>query len=230
MALPRVQIPAFSAGPGLHRLLRVDRVAGLEGQLVEGPLGRCTVRLDGDVLQVDVGEGPFLGELALRLAYYLATSRLGGLLIHSSALALGEVGLIACGQSGAGKSTLARLGRGAGARLLTDEVVQVFPDGRMGGTPFRSDPDNVGSPGLVTARYLVALRKADHEALAPLPPLEAAALVMAQCFEVEGLAIPRAEVQRRALAFLGAVELRALHFRKHPDAGRFIAEALAPRG
>jgi len=232
MSLPRVQVGAFSvdaASPSAPPpLLRIDRVPGLVGQPVEGPLGRCTVQLDTEVLRVDLADGPFLGELALRLAYYLTTARQGGLLVHSSALAsAGGVGLLACGKSGAGKSTLARLGRAAGLRLLTDEVVQVFPDGRIGGTPFRSDPDNVGSPGLVRARYFLALEKADCEALAPLPPLEAAGLLMAQRFEVEELSLSRPEVQRRALAFLSAVELKTLRFRKHADVGRFIADALA---
>jgi hypothetical protein len=229
MSLPRVQVAAFSVpSPSLALpLLRVERVPGLVGQPVEGPLGRCTVQLAGEVLRVDLAEGPFLGELALRLAYYLGTARQGGLLVHSSALASGDVGLLACGKSGAGKSTLARLGRASGLRLLTDEVVQVFPDGRICGTPFRSDPDNVGSPGSVRARYFVALEKASAEALVPLPPLEAAGLLMAQRFEVEELSLSRAEVQRRALAFLSAVELRTLRFRKHAEAGRFVADALA---
>lgn len=231
MSLPRVQVGAFSAASASSSaaplLLRIERVPGLVGQPVEGPLGRCTVRLDGEVLRVDLADGPFLGELALRLAYYLTTARQGGLLVHSSALASGAVGLLACGKSGAGKSTLARLGSAAGLRLLTDEVVQIFPDGSIGGTPFRSDPDNVGSPGLVRARYFVALEKAASESLAPLPPLEAAGLLMAQSFEVEELSLSRPEVQRRALAFLSAVELRTLRFRKHAEVGRFITDALA---
>lgn len=229
MSRPRVHVDAFDASSSREApcLLRVERVrAGLEGQLVEGPLGRCVVRRDGVHLQVEVADGPFLGELVLRLAYHLATTASGGLLVHSSALALGQVGLVACGPSGAGKSTLARLGQAAGLRLLTDEVVQVFPDGRLGGTPFRSDPDNVGAPGLVRARYFLSLKKAEREALEPLAPLAAAGLLMAQRFEVEALAVPRTEVQRRALSFLGCVELRTLAFRKHPEAGRFVLGAL----
>jgi hypothetical protein len=50
---------------------------------------------------------------------------------------------------------------------------------------------------------------------------------MAQSFEVEELSLPRAEVQRRALTFLSAVELRTLRFRKHAEVGRFVTDALA---
>jgi hypothetical protein len=227
MALPRVHAGAFTVAAAGEPLLRLVSTAGLEGQRLDTQLGKATVRLDGDVLQVDLArEGPFPGELALRLAYYVATTRLGGLLLHSCALAKGVEAVLACGKSGDGKSTLARLGRGAGLTLLTDEVVQLFPDGRVGGTPFRSDADNVGAPRMAQVRYFLTLVKAGHEALGPLPAMEAASVAMGQCFDVEAFALPSAEVRRRLLGFLGAVQLRALSFRKHPDAGAFVADLL----
>lgn len=208
--------------PSEAPLLRVVRHGSLEGQHVEGPLGSCVIRRQGGVLDVQVADGPFLGELVLRLAWYLGTTGLGGVLVHAAGIAVADTGLVACGKSGDGKSTLSRLCRAGGLRLLTDEVMQLFPDGRIGGTPFRSDFDNEGSPGMVTARYFVALRKADHEALEPLGATEAAQLALAQCFAVDEVALPRAEVRRRVLGFLGAVELRTLAFRKSPEVADFV--------
>ena len=60
----------------------------------------------------------------------------------------------------------------------------------------------LGWPGLVQARYFVALEKAPHEALEPLAPLAAVQLAMSQCFDVAEVALPRVEVRRRLLAYL----------------------------
>lgn len=230
MSRPRVHVGAFTVQSAASPVLSIVRVSRLDGQLVEGPLGRCTVRLDGSRLEVEVGDGAFLGELVLRLAWYLITTRHGGVLIHASGLAHGSEAVVACGKSGDGKSTLARLGVGAGLRLLTDEVVQLFPDGRVGGTPFRSDFDNVGSPGLARARYFLTLIKAESEALRPLAPLEAGSVALAQSFDVDAFRLPRVELRRRVLAFLSNVELRALEFRKHEDAGLFVRGVLGSQG
>jgi hypothetical protein len=228
MSTPRVHWRRFVVdAPRRPPLLRVVRHAALVGQRVEGPLGTCVIRRSGDVLDVQVADGPFLGELVLRLAWYLGTTGQGGVLVHAAGIAVGDNGLVACGRSGDGKSTLSRLCRAGGLRLLTDEVTQLFPDGRVGGTPFRSDFDNEGSPGLVTARYFVALRKAEYEALEPLSASSAAQLALAQCFAVDAVAIPRAEVRRRVLGFLGAVELRTLAFRKSPEVADFVRSRLA---
>lgn len=229
MATERVHWRRFLAPPGSTPALVVRRHPTLEGTQIDAPLGRCTFRFDGATLDVAVDDGMYRGELVLRLAWYLLGTRLGAVLIHASAVRLGDVALVAAGKSGDGKSTLARLCLGAGLELLTDEVVMLFPDGRISGTPFRSDFDNVGQPGLVRARYVVALEKAQREALEPLNPLAAVQLAMSQCFDVAEVALPRAEVRRRLLAFLAAVEPRTLAFRKDPAAGRFVREALAPR-
>ncbi len=228
MASQRAFVPRFVVSGEGRPLLTLHRAAHVDGQRVEGPLGACTLRLEGDQLHVEVGEGPFLGELVLRLAYFVATVGQGGFLIHAAALRRGDAALVACGKSGDGKSTLSRLSAGAGLTLMTDEVVQLFPDGRVGGTPFRSDPDNAGTPGLARARAFVALEKADHEALEPLAPAAATQLILAQCFDVELDVLPPAERRRRALGFLASTQLGTLAFRKHPDAGRFVEELLRP--
>ncbi len=116
---------------------------------------------------------------------------------------------------------------GAGLTLLTDEVVMLFPDGQVCGTPFRSDFLHAGRPGLKRARFFLALKKAAHEAFEPLSPLDAVQLLLSQCFDISEVALPRAEVRRRLLSFLSNVEPRTLAFRKHADAGDFVKRALA---
>jgi hypothetical protein len=225
-ATERVHWRRFLAPAGATPALTVRRHSTLEGTAIDAPLGQCTFTLEGDVLDVAVEDGMYRGELVLRLAWYLCGTRQGGVLIHASALGEGENALVAAGKSGDGKSTLARLGKGAGLEVLTDEVVMLFPDGRVSGTPFRSDFDNAGQPGVVRAKYFFALEKAAREELKPLTALAAAQLAMSQCFDVAEVALPRAEVRRRLLGFLSCVELRTLAFRKEEGAGRFVRAAL----
>ncbi|MFO0599492.1 MAG: hypothetical protein U0228_29570 [Myxococcaceae bacterium] len=230
MARPRVNWPAFEvAEPGSEALaLTVTRREAIEGGLrLDAPLGQCTMRRQGAALEVQLEDGMFRGELVLRLAWYLAGTDDGAVLIHANALSNGARASVAAGKSGDGKSTLARLGAEAGLTLLSDEVVMLFPDGRVSGTPFKSDFDRPGSPGLVRAKYFLALHKAPHEALGPLSAMDAAQLAMGQCFEVAELALPRSEVRRRLLAFLSSVELATLSFRKDVAAGEFVKQALA---
>ena len=195
----------------------------ISGALILGSagLGGEEARAVG-VKLVAIEDGVFRGELILRLAWYLAATRQGAVLIHACALKEGDQAIVASGKSGDGKSTLSRLGVGAGMQLLTDEVVMLFPDGRVCGTPFRSDFENAGQPGLVKAKYFFALEKAQNEELKELSALAATQLAMAQCFDVAEVALPRAEVRKRLLAFLGNVEVRTLAFRKAPEAGTFL--------
>lgn len=206
--------------------LIVRRHASLEGTPIDAPLGKCTFRLNGDTLDVAVGNGMYEGELVLRLAWYLLATRQGAVLIHACALREGDQAIVAAGKSGDGKSTLSRLGVGAGLQLLTDEVVMLFPDGRVCGTPFRSDFENAGQPGLVKAKYFFALEKAQREELKELTALNATQLAMAQCFDVAEVALPRAEVRKRLLQFLSNTELNTLAFRKDPAAGVFVRALL----
>lgn len=221
---PRVHLGAFATSGGGAPALVIERRASLppEAQVAEGPLGRCRYLLDGDRLEVEVPEGMYQGELVLRLAWYLVATRRGAVLIHACAVTDGRTALVASGKSGDGKSTLSRLCRGAGLELLTDEIVQLFPDGTVAGTPFRSDPDNIGRQGRLPAKLFVALEKAPHERLGPLSPLDAGALATSQCFDGAVFALPRAEANRRLLGFLSNVRLGTLAFRKDPAAGDFV--------
>ncbi len=229
MSRPRVHVGSFELTAGDHApapVFAIERVRGLSGERLVTDLGEATVKLEDHRLLVDVAEGPFLGELALRLGFSVVTGRLGGVLIHATGLARDGVSLIASGPSGHGKSTLSRL-RGPGLRLLSDEIFQLFPDGRVGGTPFRSDFDNVGTPGLTRAKYFVGLAKAPHEALEPATGAAAFALAVSQCFEAQRFNLPRVETKRRLMAFLSSVQLGTLAFRKDPAVGPFVEGLLA---
>jgi hypothetical protein len=228
MATERVHWKRFLSTSGQAPSLTVRRHEQLEGTPIDAPLGKCTFTLGEGSLDVAVEDGVFRGELVLRLSWYLLATRQGAVLIHACALREGEAAIVAAGKSGDGKSTLARLGVGAGLELLTDEVVMLFPDGRVCGTPFRSDFENAGQPGIVKAKYFFALEKAPHEELKGLSALSATQLAMAQCFDVAEVALPRAEVRQRLLSFLSNVELRTLAFRKDPAAGNFVRGLVRP--
>lgn len=227
MSRPRVNVKSFEV-TDRPASFQIERVRGLEGLHLKTDLGHATVALEGNTLRVDIEEGPFLGELALRLGCYVVIARLGGALIHATALVHRGRALVACGKSGDGKSTLSRLSAPT-ASLLSDEVVALFPDGRVCGTPFRSDFDNVGGPICGAASYFVALRKADHESLEPLDGAAAFTLIAEQSFEPEAFALPRRETRRRLMQFLGAVQLGTLAFRKEPAVGPFVASLLEGR-
>lgn len=227
MSRPRVHLGAFAVAGGAPELV-IERHATLppHARVAEGPLGRCRWLLDGNRLDVEVPDGMYQGELVLRLGWYLVASRRGAVLIHACAVTDGHRALVASGKSGDGKSTLSRLCRGAGLSLLTDEIVQLFPDGTAAGTPFRSDADNVGQPGRFPVKHFVALEKAPHERLGALSALDAGALVTSQCFDGSVFALPRAEANRRLLGFLSNTSLGTLAFRKDPAAGEFVKRLL----
>jgi hypothetical protein len=86
------------------------------------------VSRDGDRVSVwrmpDVSEGT-VEHLYLNQVLPLALSRQGKLVLHASAVALGDVGIAFSGVSGRGKSTLAASFATAGARLLTDDGLQL---------------------------------------------------------------------------------------------------------
>jgi len=223
---PRVHLAAFEAsGEPALEIVRHRQLAE-PGLLAEGPLGRCRFVVTGSRMDVEVDDGAFPAELVLRLAWYLVATRRGGLLIHAAALTNGERAIVASGKSGDGKSTLSRLCSAGGLQLLTDEIVQLFPDGTAAGTPFRSDADNVGRPGRFPVSHFVALSKASHEALEPLGALAAGELASSQCFDGSVASLPRPELRRRLLSFLSHVHLGTLAFRKDEAVAAFVAKLL----
>lgn len=198
---------------------RASPLVGLQGEL--GWFSRT-----GDLLLVCIPDSAVAAEAVLRYVWQIITDRAGGFLIHASATARDDCAFVASFHSGGGKSTLARLARHAGATLLSDEVIQVFPDGSVCGTPFRSDADNVGTPTRARAKWFVGLSKGDTERIAPMSPAAAMELLAAQTFDAGPLNPPGPVLRRRQLQFLSNVQCGMLTFRKHPDAGKFVVDLL----
>lgn len=142
--------PAFHTaltGPGTIALTRFDA----EGQVTVPPDDDAPVRA-----RFRVGESPNSLEAAIRVSMSIALPRLGGLILHASAIAaagtasdqaadIGEQALAFAGHSGAGKSTIAALLAGGGFPKLADELLIVMPaaDGRWHAhvTPFIGSQD-----------------------------------------------------------------------------------------
>jgi hypothetical protein len=109
-----------------------------------------------------------------------ALARSGGLLMHAAGLAGPSGGLLLAGVSGAGKTTLSRALDGRpGALLLTDEraVVRPTPAGWvLDGTPWPGD-GHYRARATVPLRGLMLLEQAEHDAVEPLAPARAMALL-----------------------------------------------------
>jgi hypothetical protein len=214
--------------------LSVRRRHGLEdGRALEGsPAPWGFYRIEADELLAHIPDDKWAAESVLRIAWQLSTFRQGGVLMHGCGFAWGGRGFAAIGQSTAGKSTLARLSCGApgGATLLSDEIVQLFPDGRLFGTPFRSDTDQPGRPGDDARLHtLLLLEKGAHEALTPLPPASVTPELLSQLYRGATGEVSSAEVVRRVLRLIDRVGVQRLTFRKDPAVGPFLRSRLPPQ-
>jgi energy-coupling factor transporter ATP-binding protein EcfA2 len=178
----------------------------------------------GDTVLVEPPGDALDTELALRVALQLATLRQGGLLLHSGGVAFGGHAVVAVGPSGAGKSTFTRLCAQAGAAVLSDEVLALYPDGRVEGSPFCSEVDLPS--GLARARLvgLFLLEKGDTERLDAVSAREGVAAVAGQVFRpLTGEASP-AEVLGRLAAVLEAAPVGRFTFRKDASAAAFVRD------
>ncbi len=142
--------------------------------------------------------------LALRGLFSLAVEREGGVLVHASCVSWDGRAVLITGVSGAGRSTLARWGMKAGGTLLSDEVVGVLPDGTVLGTPFRSDPDLLGTPTSAQLSAAVTLRHDGHESFEPLAVHRMVEALCEQTFRRGG-----SPTARQALICLGRAVERA---------------------
>ncbi len=185
----------------------------------------------GDTLLAHIPDDMWAAESILRLAWQIVTMRAGGVLMHGCAVAWSGRGVAAIGVSGAGKSTLASLcsGHPGHALLLTDEIVQLFPDGMVWGTPFRSNVENVGAPGPAKLETLLLLEKGDHEALTPVPAAEALPQLIPQLFAPMAGITSRGEAVRRVMEIADKVGVHRLTFRKDAAVGPFLRDWLAAR-
>ena len=229
MALARCDWRPFLAGGSAALAIRrvssisADVAYPLEGSLA--PWGSYAV--EGDVLLAHIPDDPFAAESVLRVAYQIVSMHQGGILLHGAGVAFADRGVAAVGPSGAGKSTLASLCVLAGGRLLTDEVVQLFPDGSAFGTPFRSNAENVGSPGGVKLRSLLLLRKGTTERVEVLESAKALPALMGQLFRPVPGGISPAEAFRRLGTVVDCVGVRELTFRRDPAVGGFLKDWLS---
>lgn len=219
----------FGGGAG-DASLRVRRVVALDGgRPLEGsPAPWGFYRITGDLLEAHIPDDKWAAESILRIAWQLSTFRQGGVLMHGCGFAWGDRGFAAIGHSTAGKSTLARLccAPPGNATLLTDEIVQLFPDGRLFGTPFRSDTDTPGARGGVQLHALLLLDKGPHEALAALPPASAAPELLGQLYRGISEEVSQAQAVRRVMQLVDRVGVQRLTFRKDPAVGPFLRSRL----
>jgi hypothetical protein len=153
----------------------------------------------------------------------LATLRQGGLLLHAAGVAFQGRGVVAIGPSGAGKSTFTRLSvQAAGAEVLSDEVVALYPEGRVEGSPFCSDLDLPSSLARARLAAVLLLEKGSEERLEEVSAEEAIAALMGQVFRpLPGEASP-GDILQRLARITEHVPLRRFVFRKHEAAAGFI--------
>lgn len=183
-------------------------------------------KLTGNVLRCDVPNEVFSAEAVIRMAWLVMVVRQGGVLMHGCAVGWKGRGVAAIGVSTAGKSTLARLCAEppGNADLLTDEIVQLMPDGVCFGTPFRSNVENVGQPGPVELRTLLLLTKGGHEAIEPADAKVALRELLPQLFWFETGEGSLGEQRRRLMAVVDTVGVHRLTFRKDPAVGAFLKQ------
>ncbi len=189
-----------------------------------------TLRMDlkGRELRVEVPRTPLAAELILRLLFHLEVARKGGLLLHSSGISFSGGAVVATGPSGAGKSTFAEFCTlDPDARLLSDEIVAVFPNGICLGTPFRSSLTRSGSPGPAPLKSILTLVKGSVERIDSKPPDRAVAELMKQVYRSSVEPLPNLEIFRRVSLLVEKVGVRELTFRKHPSVAGFIRDWLA---
>src|SRR5215469_1168350 len=139
--------------------LRDEAATPLDGLSRDG--GAYAV--EGDEILVRIPRSPASAEASLRAVFQIATMREGGLLVHGSGAVFEGRAVVAVGESGAGKSTLARLCIAAGAELLSDETIGLYPDGTAWGSPFFSDHDLSGRRLRASLGAILLLEKASRE-------------------------------------------------------------------
>lgn len=229
LAAPRCHVGPFerdASGPPLLEIRRSTQPLKGAVPFDGSPAPWGFFLLEPEVLWCHIPDDPYAAESVLRIAWQVATWRQGGFLAHGCGLRFGDRSVAAIGVSGAGKSTLAALASGppANAKLLSDEIVQLFPDGRCFGTPFRSNVENVGSHDGAPLATLLVLEKGNHEQVTNVEPASVFAELAGNLYRSAVAEVsPRGLVQR-LLALVERVGVRRLTFRKDAAVGPFLAE------
>jgi hypothetical protein len=229
LSRPRTRLQKFLLQESREVLLEILRTAHplASGVGLGSPhVRQGQVELADKRLLTDILDETLAAEAVLRIAWQVAVHRAGGLLMHGCAFHWKGVGIAAIGQSGAGKSTLARLCRShpAHAVVLSDEILHLQPDGIAYGTPFRSDPDNDGSPGPARLGGLLLLAKGQEEHLDELSPAEALPFLLAELYTPVISVVTAGELRRRLMALVDTVGVHRLTFRKDAAVGPFLRD------
>lgn len=215
--------PFLDTGASPRLAIRYGPIPAGEGRPLNPrkPEG-ARLHVRGGEIRIEPPEDALDAELALRAALHLATLQQGGVLFHASGVAFGGMALVAMGPSGAGKSTFARLARRAGGELLSDEVLALLPEGRVLGTPFRSDPDMVGTAREARLGGLFSLVHAAAESLEPLAPAAVVPLLLSQAFRAPGEGLTPAGLLQHVAGLASRFPAWRFSFRNHPEAGEYL--------
>ncbi|HTS64443.1 MAG TPA: hypothetical protein VMH28_20610 [Candidatus Acidoferrales bacterium] len=153
-------------------------------------------------------------DTVLRIIHTLFLVREGGFLLHASSAVRNHRAFVFSGLSGAGKTTISRLAP-PDVHLLTDEISYIRRDTRgyaACGTPFFGElgvaGENVSAP--VAALYFLA--KGAENRIDPIPPAEAARLLLRNILFFAGEAELVHSLFQAACDFLQAVPARRLSF------------------
>lgn len=198
-------------------LFRAPLGGGRRAALVDPSWRRGTLHLDARAAPVAGLAWAYpLHELAF--AHHLA--RVGGLVLHASAVVTGGRAVLFCGHSGAGKTTLARLWRRArrGALVLSDDRVVVRRSGgrwRVWGTPWHGS-GRIASPESRPLGLVCFIEQAARTEALPVEGGSAAAALMARTFPPpwDATAMARSLATSARLA----EEVRAVRLRFRPRA------------
>lgn len=214
-----------ATGEAVCRVRRVENLPEGNSLPLEGSLAPWGfVRLEGDELLAHIPDDVYAAESVLRIAYQYATVKAGGILVHASGVAWDGKAVVAIGRSGAGKSTLGALcsseeGRGT---LLSDEIIQLYSNGTCSGTPFRSNVENVGAPGVFKLASLLSLHHANEERMTPLSPHEAMPEFLGQVYRSNVVPLSNMEILKRLGGAMEHSSVHRLSFRKNPAVGPFL--------
>jgi hypothetical protein len=228
LAAGRCQLHPFRASnPSLPRLtLRTTSTMPADALVVALPdRARGEYAAHGDDLWARIDRDPYAAEVALRLAFHTVTLRQGGVLVHAAGIAFRDRAVVAVGASGAGKTTLARLSHEyGGARLMSDEIVALFPDGSVVATPFRSDQSLPIEAKRVRGVGVLALAHGASEIVEPTSGPSAASLIVSQAYRFRERDLTQGELLARVAGIVESMGSFRLTFRNHPEAGAYLRD------